>query len=140
MIWPPKVLHWRGWMLCGHQSPAPCAVVWDSDGALSPLSATLQIGAGVLQPTEETTPIPFDSARSYFSYDPQTQSIDFAELSLVSKWVTARAEGVAFLGGLETGVLQDLVGQFRLTDLSLNPFEVYDAPCQTGRGRLRIFA
>ncbi len=100
----------------------------DSDGALSPLSATLQIGAGVLQPTEETTPIPFDSARSYFSYDPQTQSIDFAELSLVSKWVTARAEGVAFLGGLETGVLQDLVGQFRLTDLSLNPFEVYDAP------------
>ena len=33
-----------------------------------------------------------------------------------------------FWAGLRTGVLQDLVGQFRLTDLSLNPFEVYDAP------------
>lgn len=100
----------------------------DSDGTLLPLSATLQIGAGAVQPTPQTKPIPFQSARSYFTYDATSQTIDFAELSVKSKWVTTRAEGQALLGGLDTGKLSDLTGQFELSALSVNPADLYEQP------------
>lgn len=99
-----------------------------ADGTLAPLSATLQIGAGVLQPTEQTRPVPFTAARSYFTYDAARQSIDFDELSLESKWVSGRAEGEAYLSGLDTGILRDLVGQFRFSDLSFSPADLYETP------------
>ena len=99
-----------------------------SDGTLAPLSATLQIGAGVVQPNDGTTPIPFDTARSYFSYDSALGLVQFDELSVVSKWVTARAEGTATLTGLRTGTLEAMVGQFRLTQLSANPMGLYPQP------------
>lgn len=98
------------------------------DGTLAPLSATLQIGAGVVQPNDGTTPIPFDAARSYFSYDSALGLVQFDELSVVSKWVTARAEGTATLTGLRTGALEAMVGQFRLTQLSANPLGLYPQP------------
>ena len=98
------------------------------DGTLAPLSATLQIGAGVVQPNEETLPIPFDGARSYFSYDAALGLLEFDELSVSSKWVTAQAEGTASLTGLRSGTLEDLVGQFRVTRLRANPNDFYPEP------------
>ena len=99
-----------------------------ADGTLAPLSATLQIGAGVVQPNEETLPIPFDGARSYFSYDAAQGLLIFDELSVKSKWVTARAEGTAALTGLRSGALEDLVGQFRVTNLQASPMDFYPEP------------
>lgn len=101
-----------------------------ADGTLAPLNATLQIGAGVLQPNEETQPIPFDSARSYFSYDAALGLLRFDELSVDSKWVSARAEGAASLTGLRTGALEDLVGQFSVTELRANPMDFYPEPVE----------
>lgn len=46
---------------------------FDASGALTPISATLQIGRGALQPNPNTRPIPFASARTYFTYDPAEQ-------------------------------------------------------------------
>lgn len=100
----------------------------DSKGGLGPLAATLQIGAGVLQPTDETKPIPFTAARSYFTYHPERQLIDFAELSVESKWITTRAEGQALLGGLDQGGLSNLTGQFKLSAFSVNPKQLYAEP------------
>lgn len=100
----------------------------DSAGALGPLSATLQIGAGVLQPTEQTRPIPFSGARSYFTYSPGEQVLVFDELSVSSDWGAGVAEGRAYLGGASAGKLTDLIGQFTLTDLSVNPDGLYDEP------------
>ena len=99
-----------------------------ADGTLTPLNATLQIGEGVVQPTEAAKPIPFTSARSYFTYRPRTQTIDFDELSVVSKWITASTDGQAFLSGLDNGMLDELVGQFKLPAFALNPNDVYDDP------------
>ncbi len=100
----------------------------DSDGALAPLSATLQIGAGSLQPTDQTTPIPFRGARGYFTYDPSQQVLRFDELSVDSDWGSGVAEGSAWLGGIENGRLNDLIGQFTLTGLNINPADVYPEP------------
>ena len=101
-----------------------------SDGTLAPLNATLQIGAGVLQPNEGTQPIPFDAARSYFSYDAAQGVVEFDELSVQSKWVTARAEGTATLTGLRSGTLDAMVGQFRVTKMRANPMQFYPEPIE----------
>lgn len=105
----------------------------DENGALGPLSATLQIGAGVLQPNRQARPIPFDGARSYFTYSPEQQVLIFDELSVASAWGSGMAEGVAYLGAVESGRLQDLVGQFSLSEINLNPRNLYDAPLTISR-------
>jgi hypothetical protein len=97
----------------------------DSDGVLGPLSATLQIGEGVLQPSDQTRPIPFHGARSYFTFDPERLSLAFDELSVNSGWGSSTAEGIAYLGLDEQGQLKELLGQFRFHDLSFNPRSLY---------------
>ncbi|MBK0328361.1 hypothetical protein I5535_13805 [Rhodobacteraceae bacterium F11138] len=99
----------------------------DAAGALGPLSATLQIGAGVLQPTDATPPVPFNGARSYFTYRPAEQVLDFDELYVSSGWGTGVAEGQAYLG-LGAGGLDELIGQFTLSNMSINPDGLYETP------------
>ncbi|MCZ4352374.1 DUF3971 domain-containing protein [Roseovarius aestuarii] len=108
----------------------------DSAGALGPLNATLQIGQGVLQPTEATTPIAFDAARSYFTYDPKAQTIEFESLSLDSQWVSAEAEGKAFLVGLEDGWPRELQAQIRIRNIVADPAELYPEPIQIDGARM----
>ncbi|UWR24177.1 DUF3971 domain-containing protein [Sulfitobacter sp. S190] len=96
-----------------------------ANGTLAPLSATLQIGKGVVQPNEQTTPIPFESAHAYMSYDAASGLVQFDELSVVSPWVTGSAEGTATLKGLRSGQLESMVGQFVLSDVTANPANVY---------------
>lgn len=103
-------------------------VVIDDDGNLGPLSATLQMDAGVIQPRVDIAGIPFQSARSYLTYSPQTNTIQFNELSVQSPWVTARAEGKAHLEDFETGLPNALIAQIKLTELSGNPADLFDAP------------
>jgi len=100
----------------------------DASGGFGPLSATLQIGAGALQPTEATRPIPFSGARSYFTYDPAAQTLIFDEMAVDSTWGSGRGEGRAYLGGIEGGALTDLVGQFTFSQITLNPAGLYPEP------------
>jgi len=105
------------------------------DGRFAPLAATLQIGAGVVQPNTATDPIPFESARAYFNYDPAARLLSFDELSVQSKWISGEASGTAQLGLDEnTGKLDDLIGQITLGDLSANPAGLYEAPMQMAGG------
>lgn len=100
-----------------------------ADGAFSPFAATLQIGRGVIRPNTATEPIPFDQARSYFSYDPAARLLEFDELSVRSAWFSGVATGGAVLGLDESGTaLRDLVGQIELTGLQANPRALFDAP------------
>ncbi|WP_299165568.1 DUF3971 domain-containing protein [uncultured Tateyamaria sp.] len=100
----------------------------DSDGTLAPLNVTLGIGAGVIQPTDATRPVPFTSARSYFNYDPDDRVLEFSELSVDSAWITGSIEGQTVLGLDDSGALDDLVGQFRASRLAANPDALYPAP------------
>ncbi len=98
------------------------------DGTLAPLNVSLGIGAGVIQPTDATRPVPFNAARSYFNYDPEGRVLEFSELSVDSAWVTGAIEGQTVLGLDGTGALRDLVGQFRSNVISLNPDGLYPDP------------
>ncbi|MGJ8617535.1 MAG: YhdP family protein [Sulfitobacter sp.] len=103
----------------------------DEEGGFEPINATLQIGAGAVQPNDQTKPIPFDGARSYFSYDPSEQLLRFDTVSVNSQWVTGQASGTAILGGIGGGgQLTDLMGQFTLSDLRANPQNLYPDPVE----------
>lgn len=104
-----------------------------SDGTLSPVSATLQIGAGVVQPTEQSKAIPFDGARTYFTYDPVGQVLAFDELSVDSGWVSGSSEGRAQLVGVENGQLTELVGQLSTSQIRINPGDLMAEPLAPDR-------
>ncbi|WP_319823486.1 DUF3971 domain-containing protein [Thalassovita sp.] len=108
-------------------------VALDDQGRLGPLSGTLQIREGVIQPTEETLPIPFAGARAYFTYDPAQQMLRFDELSVESQWISGRAEGKAMLKGMETGRPMEMQGQFVMTGLKANPDGIYPEPVSVDR-------
>lgn len=105
-------------------------------GALGPLNATLQIGAGVVQPTEATRPIPFDAARAYLTYSPTLEQLRFDEVSVSSKWVSLRAEGRATLRGMQDGWPRELLGQFTLRDIAANPDALYPEPVNLERAEM----
>ncbi|WP_299041191.1 AsmA-like C-terminal region-containing protein [uncultured Tateyamaria sp.] len=110
--------------------------VFGVDGTLAPVNVALNIGAGVIQPTDATRPVPFSSARSYFSYDPRGTVLVFDELSVDSAWITAQIDGQAVLGIDDRGDLADLVGQFRATSLRANPDDLYPEPIEMEAAQL----
>jgi hypothetical protein len=100
----------------------------DEAGTLGPLSVALQIGAGVVQPDDQAQPIPFESARTYMTFTPETGQLAFDDLSVTSKWITARAEGRATIASVENGWPSSLLGQFRILDIVANPADLYETP------------
>ncbi|MBV2361218.1 hypothetical protein KUH32_15750 [Thalassococcus sp. CAU 1522] len=98
------------------------------DGTLGRLDATLQIGAGVLQPNARTRAIPFDGARTYFTYTPSTGTLRFNEISVRSELGEALAEGKAVLRGTDRGWLETLEGQFTVSQVRLAEGPLYDRP------------
>ncbi len=97
----------------------------DAQGGLGPVFATLNLGAGAVQPNPETVPIKFDAARTYFTYDPSRQILDFNEVSIDSAWGTVQAEGATFLNGVSAGGLESMAGQFRLSGIQINPADLF---------------
>ncbi|MGI9369866.1 MAG: DUF3971 domain-containing protein [Ruegeria sp.] len=108
----------------------------DDKGALGPVFATLNLAAGAVQPNPETRPVPFESARTYFTYDPGQNVLDFNEVSIVSAWGSVQAEGMAFLQGVERGELENMAAQFRLTGIKVNPADVFSEPLQVSQAEL----
>lgn len=124
--------------LNGLRAPISGALRGDmaADGALGALSATLQIGKGVLQPRPETRPIRFEGARSYFSYDPATATLQFDEISVTSRFGTLVTDGRAVLGDIRRGMPQEMVGQFRISRLEADPAGVFATPLKLAGAEL----
>jgi len=99
-----------------------------ADGSLGSLNATLQIGKGVLAPNDTVRPIPFSHARTYFTYSPDAQSLDFDEITITSDWGRARGEGRAVLGDMTDGFPESILGQVQLSDIHANPNGLFEVP------------
>lgn len=91
------------------------------DGSIGAVSATLSADAGSLQPNDTVRPIPFESLRSYLTYDSQTGRIGFDELSVTADWLTASVSGQALLREFEAGLPRMLLAQLELTSFEANP-------------------
>lgn len=102
---------------------------------LMPLNGTLQISKGVLQPNDTVKPIPFDGARTYFSFKPDTQEIVFSDISVNSRDITLSATGYSLLASSLTGDTE-FTGQLSVTKLDANPFTLFPDPITTDEARL----
>ena len=114
----------------------------DASGNIGGLAGTLEIGAGALRPAPETPPIPFNGAQAYVDYDPATQKLSVSQVRLDSDAARGRGEGVAYLREFNAGWPGALVGQFSLSDVRLQPGEIFAEPMQFATGaidfRLRL--
>ena len=93
----------------------------DKDGKLKPVNTSLQIGAGLLKPSNDIRSIAFNSARTYFSYAPGSGEINFDEISVDSKDLKATAEGLLIIEDIED-VPETFVAQLNFTDLQTGGF------------------
>ncbi len=107
-------------------------------GDFGPVFATLNLGAGAVQPNPETRAIPFDSARTYFTYDPTRQELDFNEVSIDSAWGSVQAAGKAYLQGVENGALDSLDAQLSLSGINVNPANLFPEPLNLTRADLDV--
>lgn len=114
----------------------------DDQGTLGPLSATLELGRGALQPNAATDPIGFDSAKAYLTYDPDSQLISFDQIQIDAPAGHIEATGLAYLREFEDGVPQALVAQFAFSDVSLAAGGLYpqglELPALSVDARLRF--
>ncbi|WP_420863193.1 AsmA-like C-terminal region-containing protein [Algirhabdus cladophorae] len=106
------------------------------DGTLGPLFGKLEIGEGALAPRDAVRPIPFSSARTYFTYNPVKQQLRFDEVRVASDTVSAVASGQAYLRDVARGVPTTLLGQFQFSELSANPENLYSEPLELGPAAL----
>ncbi|MGR3712238.1 MAG: hypothetical protein ACU0A6_03835 [Shimia sp.] len=98
----------------------------DGSGTLGAVNATLSAGAGSLQPNDTVRAIPFESLRSYLTYDPKSKRIGFDELSVTADWIQASVSGHALLRDFQDGLPNALLAQLTLNGLEAKP-EVLDA-------------
>ncbi|WP_347313240.1 AsmA-like C-terminal region-containing protein [Defluviimonas sp. SAOS-178_SWC] len=107
-----------------------------ADGSYSDLNATLEIGAGALQPTEGTKPVRFDRARIDLDYDPATGEIVFPDIALDGPALQVRAGAKAWLKDVKNGLPSALVGQVKITDLKADPEGLFADPVTFSEGAL----
>lgn len=113
----------------------------DAGGTVGGLVGTLEVGAGVVQPTPKAT-IAFEGGRAYVAYDAARRSLAFSQVSLQSDTARITAEGRAYLQDFANGWPASLVGQFSLSDVELEPENVFAEPMRFAAGavdfRLRL--
>ncbi|MEO1639847.1 MAG: AsmA-like C-terminal region-containing protein [Pseudomonadota bacterium] len=100
----------------------------DAEGALGPVNAALEMGAGVLRPNPATAPLEFNGANAYFAYDPVRDRLSFTEVILDTDWGTFAAEGDAYLREFRNGLPRALLAQLRFSDIAIAPPGFFDTP------------
>lgn len=90
----------------------------DAEGSVTRLDGTLDFGAGAIQPTPDTPPLAFETAKTYFSFDPTLQRMEFSDISVMSPTVQLNATGHADLSEVSDGWPGAFVGQFTVSDMS----------------------
>ena len=105
----------------------------DEDGALGPLNATLNFGQGVFQPNMGATPVRFDEARAYFTYDPTRDLISFSEMDVQTGWGRFTANGDAYLRDFSDGLPGAILAQLQFQDVAINPPGFFETPPEVSR-------
>jgi hypothetical protein len=108
----------------------------NEDGGLTSVSATLQIGAGELRPNSQARPIPFNSARTYLSYDPLAEQLTFDLIEVDSALGRVAGTARTYLREFEDGWPLALLGQLQFSEISSAPEVVFDSPVAMSQANL----
>ncbi|WP_281858672.1 DUF3971 domain-containing protein [Litoreibacter halocynthiae] len=110
----------------------------DAAGQVVGLAGTLDLAKGVLRPTEQAKPVPFNSSKSYIRYEAATGRLIFDQIALDSPQLRLSATGHADLLDFKAGIPQTLLGQFRFTNVRLAPEGMFEAPVIFQEGALDL--
>ena len=107
----------------------------EADGSLGPVSAKLEIGAGTLTLGPTRDPIPFEMARTYFTYAPEAGRLTFEEVLLRSDTATFSGTAQALLQANpeHPEQIDHIVAQIQSQDLTLDPAGVFAEPQSFGQ-------
>ena len=111
---------------------------FDDVGALESLAGTLEIGEGALQPTPQIKPVRFNSAKSYFEYEPEARRLVFSEVNVASETASVTARGHAYLRDFADGWPSTFLGQFSFSNIKAHPRDFYDEPIAFSQGAADI--
>ncbi|MCP5038958.1 MAG: hypothetical protein GY945_15300 [Rhodobacteraceae bacterium] len=114
----------------------------NSDGEISELAGTLELGSGALSPASGAKPVRFDLAKIYIDYDPDAERIDFTHFNVVSELGEASGDGHVYLTDFNQGWPATLLAQFQLTEAKITSTELFEHPVEIEGGaadfRLRL--
>ncbi|MBJ3761789.1 hypothetical protein ILP92_03380 [Maribius pontilimi] len=109
------------------------------DGGLTDFAGTLEIGAGTLAPRTGGTPLGFEQAKAYFTYDPDRARLNFSQISATGALGEGRVSGHAYLDDLgDNGFPRTLLAQMALDTLALDAPRLFPAPITLGDGQLDL--
>ena len=108
---------------------------WDDTYAITPTSATLEIGSGRVKPTEGTRPVSFDSAKAYLTYDPDTQMMTLDEVRVDSRQMQLSASGY-LKASIMGGIAENFEGHIDIAELSANPLGTLVEPFKSQDGHV----
>ncbi|MFZ1728374.1 MAG: AsmA-like C-terminal region-containing protein [Albidovulum sp.] len=110
----------------------------DGAGNIEELVATLELGAGALQPTPDTNPVGFDAVRLGLRFDPVTSLLTLSEIAIESAALRVNAQGKAWLKKMTGGVPGELIGQVEITKLSADPEGLFADPVSFTQGAVDL--
>lgn len=116
----------------------------DAEGALTGLTAQLDLGAGSLAPGEGANPVPFDRASLGLSYDPGPARIHMTGLSVESPSLRLKATGQGDLqdatgAAIGPGALpQAILGQVAFSEVMIDPEGLFAEPVRFSQGALDL--
>ncbi len=136
-----------GW-LAGLEAPisGQIAVTVDAAG-IQDMTGRLEVGAGALKPSANTTPIDFDQASIGLGYDPKAGRILLTGLSVQSQTLRLNASGRAYMvdeaGRMITGALSGrrpaaFLGQIEINGLKVDPAGLFEAPVAFSQGAVDV--
>ena len=100
----------------------------NDQGQLASYSGTLEIGMGQVVAGGGAQPLDFDGAKGYFDYDPATERLSFAELSMRSEAFEIAGSGHMLLRAFDGNFPTSFTGQFYIDQLTADPRGVFEQP------------
>lgn len=109
-----------------------------ADGQVAGLEAELALGPGALQPSPESKPVGFESARLALSFDPARERIDLTEIAVQSRSLRLGATGHVYAPGVTTGRPSAFLAQIAFSEVKVDPEGLFVEPVTFSKGALDL--
>ncbi len=106
----------------------------DTDGALSELAGTLELGPGALSPTPGARPVRFDTAKVYLDYAPEEGRLDFPSISMRSELGEVSGSGQIYLSDFNSGWPGTFLGQVQIDEARIAAGKLFRGAVEIDEG------
>jgi len=101
-----------------------------ADGSFGRMHGVLDLGAGRIRQAPDSKPVRFSGAKAYLSFDPEKEKFTFDQITVDTEAASLTIDGQAYLGDRIDRTVGALIGQFRFSQVKLDPAGVFAAPIE----------